>query len=70
MAVVPRSEYLLKPIRTLRQACRDLAAAQPVSTAIDCDSCGNRELCNISEQLERDRREKLSAIPKRTRTLQ
>jgi hypothetical protein len=47
-------------LRTLRQACRDIAATQPESTDVDCGSCGNRELCEVSKQLERDRRKNLS----------
>jgi hypothetical protein len=50
------SEYLLRPPRTLREACRDIRAAHPELMTEDCDTCPHGELCAISEQIERDRR--------------
>jgi len=60
------SQYLLKPPRTLREACRDTKAAHPELMVDDCATCPNSELCAISERIERDRRgahreEKMSA---------
>jgi hypothetical protein len=42
--------FLLKPLRTLREACRDTSAAHPELITGDCDSCLHDELCAISEQ--------------------
>ena len=50
------SEYLLKPPRTLREACRDIRAAPRELIMADCDACSHGELCAIPEQIERDRR--------------
>jgi hypothetical protein len=50
------SQYLLKPPRTLREACRDTKAVHPELIVGDCATCANGELCAISEQIERDRR--------------
>jgi hypothetical protein len=47
------SQYLLKPLRTLRQACRDIRVAHPELRTEDCDACPHGELCSISEQIER-----------------
>ena len=57
------SRYLLKPPRTLREACRDVRAPCPELMdpgLITCDrgSCPHRELCGISEQIERHRSER------------
>jgi len=48
------SHYLWKPPRTLRMACRDLAAIHPELTTGDCNACANGRLCAIYEQIERD----------------
>jgi len=48
--------YLLKPPRTLRQACREIRATHPEWITADCDACPHRGLCAISERIERDRR--------------
>lgn len=50
------SEYLFKPQRTLREACGDFRAAHPTLINEKCDKCPHGELCEISEQIERDRR--------------
>jgi hypothetical protein len=50
------SEYLLKPLRTLRKACGDTGAAYPNLITGECDKCPHGELCAIPEQIERDRR--------------
>jgi hypothetical protein len=52
------SKYLLKHPRTLREACRDNRAARRELINADCDACSHGELCAISEQIERDRRER------------
>jgi hypothetical protein len=44
--------YLLKHLRTLREACRDIAAAHPELTAPACDLCAHGQLCAIDEQTE------------------
>ena len=44
------SQYLLRPIRTLKQACRDFAAAHPQARGKDCPTCGNYLLCAKSER--------------------
>jgi hypothetical protein len=46
------SGYLLKHLRTLREACRDIAAAHPELAALTCDACAHRQLCAIDEQTE------------------
>ena len=53
MEITMGSEYLLKPPRTLREACRDIRAAHPELIMADCDACPHGELCAISEQTER-----------------
>jgi hypothetical protein len=45
------SLYLIKPLRTLREACRDTSAAHPELITGDCDSCLHGKLCAISEQI-------------------
>jgi hypothetical protein len=50
------SEYLLKPPRTLREACRDIRAAHLELIMPDCYACLHGELCAISEQIERSLR--------------
>ena len=44
------SQYLLRPIRTLKQACRDFAVAHPQARKEDCPTCGNRFLCARTER--------------------
>jgi hypothetical protein len=56
------SGYLLKPLRTLRKACRDMRAAHPGLIIWDCDSCPHGELCAISEQIERERLGKVAKM--------
>ena len=46
------SRYLWKPPRTLRAACRDIAATHPELTAGDCDACANGKLCAIYDGIE------------------
>jgi hypothetical protein len=53
MEITLASEYLLKPPRTLREACRDIRAAPRELIMADCDACSHGELCAISEQIER-----------------
>jgi hypothetical protein len=50
------SRYLLKPSRTLREACCDISVAHPELIGWGCDWCLHRELCAISERIKRDRR--------------
>ena len=47
------SQYLIKPLRTLWQACRDIRGAHSELLTEDCDACPHGELCAISEQIER-----------------
>ena len=44
------SGYLTKHLRTLREACRDIAAAHPELAAPTCDLCAHGQLCAIDEQ--------------------
>ena len=46
------SRYLLKPLRTLREACRDIRATYPESITWDCAACANGEFCAISEEIK------------------
>lgn len=46
------SRYLWEPPRTLRAACRDIAATHPELTAGDCDACANGKLCAIYDRIE------------------
>ena len=48
------SQYLLKPLRTLREACREIRVAHPELPTEDCDACLHGALCAISGQIERD----------------
>jgi hypothetical protein len=50
------NHYLSKPLRTLREACRDITAAHPELSSRDCDGCGHRQLCAIYEQIDRGNR--------------
>ncbi len=47
------SKYLLRPPRTLRQACRDTSGSQSELAVKDCGRCANRELCEIDEDCVR-----------------
>jgi len=57
------SEYLLRPLRILREACRNMAAAHPELTVRDCDTCGHSKLCAIDEQIEHDPLKLVTTIP-------
>ena len=46
------SRYLLKPLRTLREACRDTALTDHGLLAKDCRSCVLADLCIVNEQIE------------------
>jgi hypothetical protein len=46
------SEYLFRPLRFLREACRDITAAHPELRARNCDMCPHSNLCAINEQAE------------------
>jgi hypothetical protein len=48
------SQYLWKPRRTLRMACRDIAGTNSGFRAGDCDACPNRKLCAIYDGVEED----------------
>ena len=41
------SQYLLKPLRTLREACREIRVAHPELPTEDCDACLHGALCAI-----------------------
>lgn len=47
------SRYLWDPPRTLRVACRDIAAAHPELVAGDCAACANGKLCAAYDRIER-----------------
>ena len=47
------SAYLSKPLRTLPQACREIAAAHPELPRKDCRSCANAKLCTFYDRIER-----------------
>ena len=49
------SGYLSIPVRTLREACREIAAAHPERLRRKCGRCGLRRLC---VRLERNMRRK------------
>jgi len=55
------SRYLSTPLRTLRQACREIKEARPGLTANECKACPNRKLCAINERLERRRGTELAS---------
>jgi hypothetical protein len=46
------SEYLLQPLRTLPEACRDIAAAHPERSVKDCDACAHGQLCACYRRCE------------------
>jgi hypothetical protein len=46
------SQYLMKPPRTLREACKEVAAIDPQFAAGDCEHCINYELCTIYQRIE------------------
>jgi len=46
------SEYLTKPPRTLREACKQIAATDPDFVVRDCECCVNSELCATYERIE------------------
>jgi hypothetical protein len=48
------SQYLMKPPRTLREACKEVAAIDPDFVAGNCEHCVNCELCAIYERIEHD----------------
>ncbi len=60
------SKYLLKPPRTLREACCEHRATHPEMSTRHCDECPHGALCAISEQIETDRRGRVVKI--RTRS--
>ncbi len=45
--MAPCSSYLLRPVRTLRQACNDISASHPELIPLDCDVCAER--CAVYE---------------------
>ena len=46
------SAYLMRPPRTLREACKEIASTDPDFVAGDCEHCVNFELCTIYERIE------------------
>src|SRR3974377_1765270 len=58
--MVACSPYLLRPVRTLLQACRDVAAAHPELPIRECRLCAHVSLCALYRQRQ------LRAKPKRT----
>jgi hypothetical protein len=52
------SEYLLRPRRTLPEACRDIAATHPERSVKDCAVCPNGQLCEWYRRIARDRRDR------------
>ena len=49
------SRYLLKPQRTLREACRDAQRPYPEMENLESDSCPHNDLCKIPDRIEHDR---------------
>lgn len=43
------SPHLLKPLRTLRQACSDIAATYPELIPPDCEACAGAESCAVDD---------------------
>ena len=43
------SPYLLRPLRTLRQACSDIAASHPELIPPDCEACAGAESCAVDD---------------------
>jgi hypothetical protein len=41
------SPYLLRPLRTLRQACREISASHPELILPDCEACAGAESCMV-----------------------
>ena len=41
------SQYLLRPLRTLRQACSDISASHPELIPPDCEACTGAEKCVV-----------------------
>ena len=60
--MVSCSQYLLLPLRNLRKACREIAAIHPEAAIRDCDACAHAPLCAVYEQIERGRRNQLTAV--------
>jgi hypothetical protein len=58
------SEYLRRPPRTLKQACRDISVARSESGGPDCGRCANRRLCEIDESCVLARRQELAVDAK------
>jgi hypothetical protein len=54
------SEYLMRPPRSLREACKEVAASDPEFVA-DCELCVNRGLCAIYERIENGLSETVAA---------
>ena len=46
------SQYLLKSIRSLRQACREISLVHLDSSARDCGVCALADLCQINHEGE------------------
>jgi len=41
------SPYLLRPLRTLRQACSDISVSHPELIPLDCEACTGAERCMV-----------------------
>jgi len=41
------SQYLLRPLRTLRQACSDISASHPELISPECEACAGAERCVV-----------------------
>ena len=63
------SQYLMKPPRTLREACKEVAATDPDFVAGDCEHCINDELCAIYQRIEGGLSEAAAASCRRQLTL-
>jgi hypothetical protein len=46
------SQYLTRPPRTLREACREMAATNAEFIDGDCERCINSKLCAFYERIE------------------
>jgi hypothetical protein len=59
------SRYLLKPLRTLREACAEIRSAHPELMAGGCAGCPHGRLCERLERLHRAQDENVKAKPPR-----
>jgi hypothetical protein len=56
------SQYLLRPRRTLPEACREITARQPEQAVKKCGACAHVRLCASYERIERDRHHQIRTM--------